>query len=58
MLNDRGTRNTTQFLSLYIYRIGFKFSDLGQASALAVVVMVAMILFYTIVSRFLPADRG
>jgi multiple sugar transport system permease protein len=49
---------TTQYLSLYIYRIGFKFSELGQASALAVVVMVAMILFYTIVSRFLPADRG
>ena len=58
VLTGGGPGTTTQFLSLYIYRIGFKFSDLGQASALAVVVMVAMILFYTIVSRFLPADRG
>ena len=58
VLTGGGPGTTTQFLSLYIYRIGFKFSDLGQASALAVVVMVAMIAFYTIVSRFLPADRG
>lgn len=58
VLTGGGPGTTTQFLSLYIYRIAFKFSDLGQASALAVVVMVAMTLFYTIVSRFLPADRG
>ncbi|HLQ49136.1 MAG TPA: sugar ABC transporter permease [Candidatus Dormibacteraeota bacterium] len=58
VLTGGGPGTTTQFLSLYIYRIGFKFSDLGQASALAVVVMVAMTVFYTIVSRFLPADRG
>lgn len=58
VLTGGGPGTTTQFLSLYIYRIGFKFSDLGQASALAVLVMVTMILFYTIVSRFLPADRG
>ena len=58
VLTGGGPGTTTQYLSLYIYRIGFKFSDLGQASALAVVVMVAMTVFYTIVSRFLPADRG
>jgi multiple sugar transport system permease protein len=58
VLTGGGPGTTTQFLSLYIYRIAFKFSDLGQASALAVVVMVAMTLFYAIVSRFLPADRG
>jgi multiple sugar transport system permease protein len=58
VLTGGGPGTTTQFLSLYIYRIGFKFSDLGQASALAVVVMAAMILFYTIISRYLPADRG
>ena len=58
VLTGGGPGTTTQFLSLYIYRIGFKFSDLGQASALAVVVMVAMTLFYALVSRFLPADRG
>jgi len=58
ILTGGGPGTTTEFLSLYIYRIGFQFSDLPQASALAVVVMVAMTLFYTIVSRFLPADRG
>ena len=58
VLTGGGPGTTTQFLSLYIYRIGFKFSDLGQASALAVVVMVAMTVFYGLVSRFLPADRG
>lgn len=57
VLTGGGPGTTTQFLSLYIYRIAFKFSDLGQASALAVVVMAAMTIFYTIVSRFLPADR-
>jgi multiple sugar transport system permease protein len=58
VLTGGGPGTTTQFLSLYIYRIAFKFSDLGQASALAVVVMAAMTIFYTIVSRFLPADRA
>jgi multiple sugar transport system permease protein len=58
VLTGGGPGTTTQFLSLYIYRIGFQFSDLGQASALAVVVLVAMTAFYTVVSRFLPADRA
>ena len=57
VLTGGGPGTTTQYLSLYIYRIGFKFSDLGQASALAVVVMVSMTLFYTVASRFLPVDR-
>lgn len=57
VLTGGGPGTTTQFLSLYIYRIGFQFSDLGQASALAVVVLAAMTAFYTVVSRFLPADR-
>ncbi len=57
VLTGGGPGTTTQFLSLYIYRIGFQFSDLGQASALAVVVLVVMTVFYTIVSRFLPVVR-
>jgi multiple sugar transport system permease protein len=57
VLTGGGPGTTTQFLSLYIYRIGFQFSDLGQASALAVVVLVAMTAFYTIVSRVLPVVR-
>ena len=57
VLTGGGPGSTTQFLSLYLYRIGFRFSDLPQASALAVLVMVAMIGFYTLISRFLPAER-
>lgn len=57
VLTGGGPGATTQFLSLYLYRIAFRFSDLGQASALAVVVMVAMMLFYAVISRFLPAER-
>jgi multiple sugar transport system permease protein len=58
VLTGGGPGSTTQFLSLYLYRIAFRFSDLGQASALAVVVMVAMTVFYTIISRFLPVERS
>ena len=57
VLTGGGPGATTQFLSLYLYRIAFRFSDLGQASALAVVVMAAMTVFYTVISRFLPAER-
>jgi multiple sugar transport system permease protein len=56
VLTGGGPGTTTEFLSLYLYRVGFRFSDLGQASALAVVVMVGMTLFYTLVSRFLPVE--
>jgi multiple sugar transport system permease protein len=57
VLTGGGPGATTQFLSLYLFDIAFKFSDLGQASALAVVVMAAMTVFYTLISRFLPAER-
>ena len=51
-----GPGRTTEFLSLYLYRIAFRFFDLGQASALAVIVMAFMIALYTVISRFLPAE--
>jgi multiple sugar transport system permease protein len=57
VLTGGGPGSTTQFLSLYLYRIAFKFSDAGQAAALAVVVMLAMTLAYTIMTRFLPIER-
>jgi multiple sugar transport system permease protein len=58
VLTGGGPGTTTEFLSLYLYRIAFRFSDLGQASALAVVVMAFMIALYTVISRFLPADTS
>ncbi len=56
VLTGGGPGTTTEFLSLYLYRVAFRFSDLGEASALAVVVMVGMTLFFTVISRFLPSD--
>jgi multiple sugar transport system permease protein len=58
VLTGGGPGTTTEFLSLYLYRVGFRFSDLPQASALAVVVMGGMLLFYNAISRFLPAERA
>ena len=58
VLTGGGPGTTTEFLSLYLYRVAFRFSDLPQASALAVVVMAGMILFYNAISRFLPAERA
>ncbi len=57
VLTGGGPGSTTQFLSLYLYRIAFKFSDAGQAAALAVMVMLAMTLAYTVMTRFLPVER-
>jgi multiple sugar transport system permease protein len=57
VLTGGGPGSTTQFLSLYLYRIAFKFSDLGQAAALAVLVMISMTIGYSIITRFLPVER-
>jgi multiple sugar transport system permease protein len=58
VLTGGGPGTTTQFLSQYIYRIAFPFSDLGQASALAVLVMAFMVGLYAVINRFLPAETG
>lgn len=58
VLTGGGPGATTEFLSLYLYRVGFRFSDLGQASALAVVVMATMTVLYGVISRFLPAEKA
>ena len=58
VLTGGGPGATTQFLSLYLYRIAFPFSDMGQASALAVFLMIFMLVLYSIIVRFLPVERG
>jgi multiple sugar transport system permease protein len=58
VLTGGGPGSTTQFLSLYLHRIAFRFDNLAQASALAVVVMAGLTIFYTVISRFLPAERA
>src|SRR5581483_2878626 len=58
ILTGGGPGNTTQLLSIYLYRTQFKFFDLQQAAALAVVIMVAISLLYTLITRVLPLERG
>jgi multiple sugar transport system permease protein len=58
VLTGGGPGSTTQFLSLYLHRIAFRFDNLAQASALAVVVMAGLTIFYTVISRFLPVERS
>jgi multiple sugar transport system permease protein len=58
ILTGGGPGTTTQLLSLYMYRIEFKFFDAGQAAALAVVVLLSISILYTLVTRALPLERA
>lgn len=58
ILTGGGPGTTTQLLSLYMYRVEFKFFDTGQAAALAVVVLVSFSLLYSLISRALPLERA
>ena len=58
ILTGGGPGTTTQLLSLYLYRVEFKFFDTGQAAALAVVVLVSISLLYSLVTRLLPLERN
>ncbi len=57
ILTGGGPGSTTQLLSVYLYRVAFKFFDTGEAAALAVMVMLAMSLLYAAVARLLPLER-
>lgn len=57
VLTGGGPGTSTQLLSLYLYRIGFKFFNSGEAAALAILVLVGMILLYAGVARLLPVER-
>jgi len=58
ILTGGGPGTTTQLLSLYMYRIEFKFFDAGQAAALAVLVLVSISILYSLVTRALPLERA
>jgi multiple sugar transport system permease protein len=57
ILTGGGPGSSTQVLSLYLYRIQFKFFDGGQAAALAVTVLVVVSILYALVTRVLPVER-
>src|SRR5207245_11814902 len=58
ILTGGGPGTTTQLLSLYMYRLEFKYFDAGQAAALAVVVLVSISVLYALVTRALPLERA
>jgi multiple sugar transport system permease protein len=57
VLTGGGPGNTTQLLSLFLYQTEFKFSQVPQAAALAVMVMLVISLLYSVITRFLPLER-
>jgi multiple sugar transport system permease protein len=57
VLTGGGPGSTTQLLSIYLYRVGFKFFDAGEAAALSVMVLVGMSLLYSVATRVLPLER-
>jgi len=58
ILTGGGPGTTTQLLSLYMYRVEFKFFDGGQAAALAVMVLVSFSVLYRLISRALPLEKA
>jgi multiple sugar transport system permease protein len=57
VLTGGGPGTATQLLSLHLYRVGFKFSEEGEAAALAILVMVGVSILYSAVARLLPVER-
>jgi multiple sugar transport system permease protein len=58
VLTGGGPGTTTQFLSLFLYKVAFRFDRLGPASALAAVIMVVMTAVYIIINRYLPKESS
>jgi len=56
VLTMGGPGASTEFLSLYLYRIAFKFNNLNYASALALYVVIIVSLLFTVASRYLSEE--
>jgi multiple sugar transport system permease protein len=56
VLTMGGPGATTEFLSLYLYKIAFKFSNLNYASALAIYVVVIVSIVFALTSRYLAEE--
>lgn len=58
VLTGGGPGTATQFLSLFLYKLAFRFDQIGPASALAAIVMVVMTVVYFIMKRCLPTEKS
>jgi len=58
VLTMGGPGAATEFLSLYLYKIAFKFSNLNYASALAIYVVIVVSIVFSFTSRYLTEETA
>jgi multiple sugar transport system permease protein len=56
VLTMGGPGAATEFLSLYLYKIAFKFSNLNYAAALAIYVVIIVSIVFSLTSRYLTEE--
>lgn len=56
VLTAGGPGAATEFLSLYLYRVAFKFFDLSYAAALSLFVLLVTSVAFTVLSRYLVRE--
>ncbi len=56
VLTMGGPGAATEFLSLYLYKIAFKFSNLNYASALAIYIVIIVSIVFAVTSRYLSEE--
>jgi len=56
VLTGGGPGATTEFLSVYLYRIAFKFFNLGYAAAVALFVLAVASAAFAILSHYLGRE--
>ena len=58
VLTMGGPGAATEFLSLYLYKIAFKFSNLNYASALALYVVIVVSIVFAVFNRYLSEEMA
>lgn len=58
MLTNGGPGSVTEVVSLYIYRQGFTYFDLGYASSLALVILAIVIVFSVVLVKLMRVERN
>jgi multiple sugar transport system permease protein len=56
VLTAGGPGASTEFVSVYLYRVAFKFFDLGYAAAIGIYVMIVASLMFSLLNRWLTTE--
>ncbi len=56
VLTGGGPGSSTEFLSIYLYRVAFKFFDLSYAAAISLYVLLAASVVFTLLQRLLATE--